>query len=290
MAEDKPLHNLSPHDYAAIEAAVMETARGRWFLSEFARRNRQADTGTLLAALARIEARVIAAEAAGQSDAAKHPAADAVFDGPRVAALWKDCLRQALSLNDPDNDILALIREYLADARDGAAALSTTAREMRQSAAKLPAAGTEAGLAQEISGRAGTLGLIAELSQVTARRMGDLAAAIELMEARLAANAGDQAPPILTDPASGPPNMTQAATAPAASNDVAATSCSPAKASLGQVPVAEPRRTPPPAMTWAVPAAQGPADGGLRDEPQRALPSLQDLQKLSPMERLKAIS
>lgn len=42
-------------DYEAIEAAVMETARGRWFLMEFARRNRTADTRVLLEALARLE-------------------------------------------------------------------------------------------------------------------------------------------------------------------------------------------------------------------------------------------
>jgi chemotaxis regulatin CheY-phosphate phosphatase CheZ len=49
---------LSQSDYEAIEAAVMETARGRWFVAEFARRNRQADTTMLLAALERIEAAV----------------------------------------------------------------------------------------------------------------------------------------------------------------------------------------------------------------------------------------
>lgn len=42
-------------DYEAIEAAVMETARGRWFLAEFARRNRTADTALLLAAIERLE-------------------------------------------------------------------------------------------------------------------------------------------------------------------------------------------------------------------------------------------
>jgi hypothetical protein len=42
-------------DYEAIEAAVMETARGRWFLTEFARRNRTADTQVLLEAIARLE-------------------------------------------------------------------------------------------------------------------------------------------------------------------------------------------------------------------------------------------
>src|SRR5262245_50930981 len=47
---------LSEADYDAIEDAVMETMRGRWFLAEYARRNRHADTTMLLAALDRIEA------------------------------------------------------------------------------------------------------------------------------------------------------------------------------------------------------------------------------------------
>lgn len=55
MGEDKRTPALTPADYDAIEAAVMETARGRWFLSEYARRNRHSDTTTLLRALDRIE-------------------------------------------------------------------------------------------------------------------------------------------------------------------------------------------------------------------------------------------
>jgi chemotaxis protein CheZ len=46
---------LGEADYEAIEDAVLETARGRWFLAEHARRNRQAETARLLAALDRIE-------------------------------------------------------------------------------------------------------------------------------------------------------------------------------------------------------------------------------------------
>lgn len=50
--------DMSPEDYEAIRSAVMETARGRWFLSEFARRNRAADTEMLLGVLSRIENRI----------------------------------------------------------------------------------------------------------------------------------------------------------------------------------------------------------------------------------------
>jgi hypothetical protein len=42
-------------DYELIAAAVLETARGRWFLDEYARRNRQADTRMVLDAIARLE-------------------------------------------------------------------------------------------------------------------------------------------------------------------------------------------------------------------------------------------
>ena len=42
-------------DYAAISEAFMETSRGRWFLTEYAKRNRNADTRMVLDAVARIE-------------------------------------------------------------------------------------------------------------------------------------------------------------------------------------------------------------------------------------------
>lgn len=48
----------SPNDYDAIAAAVMETDRGRWFLGEYARRNRVSDTSAILDALAVIEKRL----------------------------------------------------------------------------------------------------------------------------------------------------------------------------------------------------------------------------------------
>jgi chemotaxis protein CheZ len=49
---------ISDADYEAIAAAVMETERGRWFLKEYARRNRNSDTQTVLNALDRLEDRI----------------------------------------------------------------------------------------------------------------------------------------------------------------------------------------------------------------------------------------
>lgn len=58
-----PPPGLQPEDYEEIEAAVMETARGRWFLAEHARRARGAESARLLAAIERLEARLEAQQA-----------------------------------------------------------------------------------------------------------------------------------------------------------------------------------------------------------------------------------
>src|SRR5215470_19222336 len=61
MAEEPfALSTISPRppvegDYDAICATVRQSARGRWFLDEYARRNRNADTRLVLAAIGRLE-------------------------------------------------------------------------------------------------------------------------------------------------------------------------------------------------------------------------------------------
>jgi len=50
-----PNYPVSDSDYDAIVAAIMETSRGRWFLSEYARRNRQADTAMLINAIGKMQ-------------------------------------------------------------------------------------------------------------------------------------------------------------------------------------------------------------------------------------------
>ena len=55
----------SEEDYDAISEAFMETSRGRWFLGEYAKRNRNADTRMVLDAVARIEETLAAQKKAG---------------------------------------------------------------------------------------------------------------------------------------------------------------------------------------------------------------------------------
>lgn len=55
MSSQPDPSGLHDADFETIEAAVNETVRGRWFLAEYARRNRVADTERVLEGIARVE-------------------------------------------------------------------------------------------------------------------------------------------------------------------------------------------------------------------------------------------
>jgi hypothetical protein len=99
----------SDEDYEAINQAFMETSRGRWFLGEYAKRNRNADTRMVLDAVARIE----------QSLAEqKQPEPEPVVDNGLAEAIEaiKAALRQARTAATSAIDSLAL-EEHLAPVR-----------------------------------------------------------------------------------------------------------------------------------------------------------------------------
>lgn len=110
MAAVPPPQGLNETDYEAIEAAVTETVRGRWFLNEFARRNRLAETRQLLDAMARIETAVANGPVA-------LPAAD-----PSIRLLIQRVKEIATQLGSVAGDMRAAgVDERFAEAVDGQA-------------------------------------------------------------------------------------------------------------------------------------------------------------------------
>lgn len=87
MSAIEPPKGLSPSDFEAIEAAVTETARGRWFLAEFARRTRARDTERLLAAMARLERVVESGQAKIADNRDAHHTAALAAVGERLRRL-----------------------------------------------------------------------------------------------------------------------------------------------------------------------------------------------------------
>jgi hypothetical protein len=98
---------LADSDYDTILGAVMETARGRWFLQEYARQNRNADTGVLLVAIDRIESLLKSREAAPE-------AADAPASVPGILMQLRDIAENLIECGAPAylcNDLLRRIEE-----------------------------------------------------------------------------------------------------------------------------------------------------------------------------------
>jgi hypothetical protein len=110
----------SEADYDAIQEAFMETSRGRWFLGEYAKRNRNADTKLVLDAVARIE-ETIAAQ--------KKPVRDPLLD--EALASLRTALAQAREAASVALGDLAL-EQNLAPVRKGARVIREIAWRLRE--------------------------------------------------------------------------------------------------------------------------------------------------------------
>jgi hypothetical protein len=107
-------------DYDAISAAFMETSRGRWFLGEYAKRNRNADTRMVLDAVARIEQNL----AAQKNAAPDNELADAL-------TVLRSAVDEARLAASEAIDGLA-IEEALAPIRTGAQIIRETLLRLRE--------------------------------------------------------------------------------------------------------------------------------------------------------------
>jgi hypothetical protein len=110
---------LAESDYDSILDAVMETARGRWFLREFAQRNRHADTGMLLTAIGRIESLLTSREDSPEPEPIPAPprVAEAPADTAAVLRHLRDIAENLIECGAPIylcNDLLRRIEELAA--------------------------------------------------------------------------------------------------------------------------------------------------------------------------------
>lgn len=98
---DKPAERLPTEaDYEAIVATMTQSARGRWFLAEYARRNRNADTRMVLDAVARIETSMARTPQVPQAPApqVQAPQVQVVDPAPAVAAALAEARRRAAEI------------------------------------------------------------------------------------------------------------------------------------------------------------------------------------------------
>lgn len=95
MEEANLADGIGNENFDAIEKAVRETERGRWFLDEFARRNRQSNTEMLLESISKLEDAVARAKPSA--------AADEMREGLATLLTEIDTLNADLALSSDTN-------------------------------------------------------------------------------------------------------------------------------------------------------------------------------------------
>jgi hypothetical protein len=171
MPVQPAVSDLDDADFEAIEAAVMETPRGRWFLAEFARRNRHADTEVLLAAVARLER--------GVSDQRQHAGMERFrTDLADMSAAIADARAEISSLPDPLHSHHAGLGEasHELDAITGTIEIATTeilaATESIQDATwAMRENGVESALCDSIDEQATNIYTACSFQDLTAQRI-----------------------------------------------------------------------------------------------------------------------
>jgi chemotaxis protein CheZ len=151
--------------YEALEDAVMESARGRWFLAEYARRNRAADTMLLLDALKKLE-----------SVAAATPRPSADVEG--LAAAIKEARAEIAAIHNdrlPDGGYVSadpgLFSRITSDARSAASEIVKRSMSLRVVAGGLKASTVEEEHVRAVEANAHSLETLSWSQEVLSERI-----------------------------------------------------------------------------------------------------------------------
>jgi chemotaxis protein CheZ len=192
---------LTETDYEAIEAAVMETARGRWFLAEYAQRNRNADTQMVLDAIQRLQRSVLGAETV-VAPAADIPAIQTELNEVERAI---DRTRRELAEIDSarlrDGNLGTELEEVVAASAQAITEVLSDAERIQEISITMRTQGVAEGVCDQLDGLATHITTACAFQDLTGQRTAKVAAALRLLEARVhslvklwQAESGSQAP------------------------------------------------------------------------------------------------
>lgn len=166
----------------------METARGRWFLAEYAKRNRSADTTRVLEALSKLE------ELGAPTESAQPIAANSAVQ----IAVAK--VRETPWHGAPDPAGKPLFERPLQGAKSATSAIRSTSEKIREVAFELREAGKLDIYADALELYCTDLAHAVQLQESSVARLSEVAALVNAMEAGLDATIGakpsQHAPPV----------------------------------------------------------------------------------------------
>ncbi|WP_026596795.1 hypothetical protein [Methylobacterium sp. 77] len=190
MSVMRSLTSVDASEYDRIEAAMSESERGRWFLAEYGRRNRTADTDMLLGAISRLEHAVTADRPSDQESERVGRMRGDLMDMAHAIARTKAEIA-AISTVDQDQSRLGIASVALdAIIRSTERATSDilgAAEEVQETAWTLRESGTDPSICDVLDRRATEIYTACSFQDLTAQRTARIIHTLRYLEERLAA-------------------------------------------------------------------------------------------------------
>jgi hypothetical protein len=172
-------------DYDAIERAIRETSRGRWFLSCYLERNRSAETKMLLAAIAKLEG---AMRDSGQALRDSGATFDTLITLRNAIDQARDDMAHLPRVDEPVHELP--ISRFSFEAAPAAMAdelltIRDAAVSIHSAAYALQAAGVFQGVARQIAERAGAIESACAAQEAMLSRTARMASLVSEIEAEV---------------------------------------------------------------------------------------------------------
>ena len=171
--------------YAALEALLRASPRGRWFLAEYARRNRAAETDLLLEAIARIERAVLKPQP--RQAAPSNVFAELVEMSEAIARTRRE-IAQIKPPHQFDKQLISATEEldHIVEATEKATSdILQAAEEIQEVAWILRERGTDMELCDKIDQRATDIYTACSFQDITGQRTGKVVKALRFIEQRI---------------------------------------------------------------------------------------------------------
>ena len=187
LMSDSPAKSpLSEADFEAIAAAVNETERGRWFLTEYARRNRHSDTRQVLEAIEKLQNSMAGRASASPSESIR----STIFDMSRAIARTK----AEIAAIKPSEDSLGKIGDatveldaIVSTTEQATSEILAAAENVQEIAWTLREQGLDAGVCDQLDALMTQTYTACSFQDLTGQRIRKIVNVLNFLEARVEA-------------------------------------------------------------------------------------------------------
>lgn len=184
MTTSKPPSTIPTGEYEAIEEALLESARGRWFLDEFSRRNRSQDTQVLLDAIERLGTTIAAPTTGANSELIRRD----LIEMSEAISRTRQEIAAIKPPDESDSQIFTATEELdaIVEATEKATSdILEAAEEIQEAGWLLRETGEHAEICDKLDQRATDIYMACSFQDITGQRTDKVVQALRFLEARI---------------------------------------------------------------------------------------------------------